>query len=47
MINWVIGIVIFSLAGWMLFKTIQRSKQGKCPSCASGCTCDGEDCKCQ
>ncbi|MDP4086875.1 MAG: FeoB-associated Cys-rich membrane protein [Bacillota bacterium] len=42
MINWIIGIIIFLAAGYMMFKHIQRSKQGKCPHCASKCSC-GED----
>ena len=36
MINWIIGLVIFSLAGVLLYKNIQKSKQGSCPSCKSG-----------
>jgi hypothetical protein len=47
MINWIIGIIIFSFAGWMLFKNIKKSKQGKCPSCSSGHSCGGEDCQCR
>ncbi|PEQ89828.1 FeoB-associated Cys-rich membrane protein [Bacillus sp. AFS006103] len=46
MINWFIGIVIFSFAGWMLYKNIQKSKQGKCPSCSTDCSCSGENCQC-
>ncbi|WP_310357278.1 FeoB-associated Cys-rich membrane protein [Neobacillus drentensis] len=46
MINWIIGIVIFSIAGWMLYKNIQKSKQGKCLSCSNDCSCNGENCQC-
>ncbi|WP_275677499.1 FeoB-associated Cys-rich membrane protein [Neobacillus drentensis] len=44
MINWVIGIVIFVIAGRMLYKFIQKSKEGKCPSCSSDCSCSGDNC---
>ncbi|MBT2696668.1 FeoB-associated Cys-rich membrane protein [Bacillus sp. ISL-40] len=46
MINWIIGIVIFTVAGSILFKNIQKSKQGKCPSCSSDCSCNGDNCQC-
>lgn len=41
MINIVIGVVIFSLAGYFLVKQIKGSAQGKCPSCSSESECSG------
>ncbi|MDP4087597.1 MAG: FeoB-associated Cys-rich membrane protein [Bacillota bacterium] len=46
MFNWIIGIVIFAAAGWMFYKHIQKSKQGKCPSCSSDCSCEDGNCQC-
>ncbi|WP_423799624.1 FeoB-associated Cys-rich membrane protein [Neobacillus sp. SAB-20_R2A] len=46
MINWIIGIVIFLIAGGVLVKNIKRSAQGKCPSCSSDCSCSEENCQC-
>jgi hypothetical protein len=46
MFNWIIGIVIFLFAGWMLYKNIQKSTKGNCPSCSSDCSCSENDCKC-
>ncbi|ULT59768.1 hypothetical protein L1999_09630 [Neobacillus drentensis] len=28
----------------MLYKFIQKSKEGKCPSCSSDCSCSGDNC---
>lgn len=32
MVNLIIGLAIFSLAARLLYKNIQKSKQGSCPS---------------
>lgn len=46
MVNWIIGIVIFSLAGVLFYKNIQKSRQGKCPSCNSNKSLNKENCQC-
>jgi len=46
MLNWIIGIVIFSFAGALLYKNIQKSKQGKCPSCKPDRSGKKESCQC-
>ncbi|MBY0123113.1 FeoB-associated Cys-rich membrane protein [Bacillus sp. S/N-304-OC-R1] len=38
-INILIGLIIFGYAGWTLFKFINKSKQGKCASCAIKKSC--------
>jgi hypothetical protein len=46
MISWILGVVIFSFAGWTLYKNIKKSKQGKCPSCSSHSSHGKENCQC-
>lgn len=46
MVNWIMGPVIFSLAAGLLYKNIQKSKQGSCPSCKSGHSGKKENCQC-
>lgn len=40
MISWLIASIIFSYAGYSLYKFIVRSKQGKCAVCESKKGCD-------
>jgi hypothetical protein len=46
MFNGVIGIVIFSFAGGLLYKSNLKSKQGKCPPCKSGKTGETKNGQC-
>ncbi|MDF2558510.1 MAG: hypothetical protein K0R71_2338 [Bacillales bacterium] len=43
-INWVIGGAIFAYAAWQLVKFINKSRQGKCASCAAGKKCPTKTC---
>ena len=40
--NIVIGTAIFGYAGWVLFRHVKKSKQGKCAACSSKSSCPSE-----
>lgn len=35
----IIGILIFGYAGWALYRSIKKSRKGKCASCELSKTC--------
>lgn len=39
MINYVLGTLIFSYAGFSLFKFMKKSKKGKCAACELNKSC--------
>jgi radical SAM protein with 4Fe4S-binding SPASM domain len=39
-VNIIVGVLIFGYASWALFKFINKSKQGKCASCAIKDSCN-------
>ncbi len=39
-----IGVIIFGYAAYILWKSFQKSKQGKCAGCAIKNTCQGSIC---
>ncbi|MEQ6389787.1 FeoB-associated Cys-rich membrane protein [Bacillaceae bacterium S4-13-58] len=44
--SWLVGVVIFSYAGYSLYRFIQKSKKGKCEACdlKEGCTTIESNC---
>ncbi|MBC8081365.1 MAG: FeoB-associated Cys-rich membrane protein [Gorillibacterium sp.] len=35
----IMGVLIFGFAGWALYRSIQKGKQGKCAGCSIAKTC--------
>ncbi|WP_077701899.1 FeoB-associated Cys-rich membrane protein [Virgibacillus dokdonensis] len=40
-VNIFLGLIIFGYAGWMMFRHIKKSKQGKCAACPLNKSCSG------
>lgn len=40
----VIGVIIFTYAGWTMYRFIQKSKAGKCSSCDLKKDCSSTTC---
>ncbi|WP_217587559.1 FeoB-associated Cys-rich membrane protein [Lentibacillus saliphilus] len=44
--SWIIGLLIFGYAGFMLFRHIKQSKKGKCATCALKDSCSTKEYSC-
>lgn len=42
MVNILLGSMIFGYAGYMFYRHVQKSKQGKCAACSIKETCKSE-----
>ena len=43
-VNYVIGVLIFSYAIWTLVRLVRRSREGKCAACELRKSCAGSSC---
>ncbi|ASA19670.1 FeoB-associated Cys-rich membrane protein [Paenibacillus donghaensis] len=41
MINIIIAALIFGYSGWILYRHVQKGKEGACAGCDKGKTCPG------
>jgi hypothetical protein len=41
----IIGALIFGYAGWALYRSVQKAKEGKCSGCSSQASCSAS-CAC-